>query len=131
MTLFLSPRFLFSICFIKWVIYCSFLWLQLAALSALLLVAVINFALGLLPYVDNFSNLGGFISGVLLGFVLLFSPRLPRMTEKKGGFFDYGVKKSSRLNQKLDRPVLRSVSFVLFGLVWVYVSFVWLAMFHC
>ena len=91
--------------------------MQLAALSALLLVAVINFSLGLLPYVDNFSNLGGFISGVLLGFVLLFSPRLPRMTEKKGGFFDYSVKKSIRLKQKLDRPVLRSVSFVLFGLV--------------
>ncbi|XP_034677112.1 RHOMBOID-like protein 8 [Vitis riparia] len=97
----------------NWKVYTD----KLAALSALLLVAVINFALGLLPYVDNFSNLGGFISGVLLGFVLLFSPRLPRMTEKKGGFFDYGVKKSIRLKQKFNRPVLRSVSFVLFGLV--------------
>ena len=83
----------------------------------LLLVAVINFALGLLPYVDNFSNLGGFVSGVLLGFVLLFHPRLPRMTGKKGGLFDYGVKKTIRLKQKLDRPLQRSVSFILFGLL--------------
>ncbi|GFS38445.1 rhomboid-related intramembrane serine protease family protein [Actinidia rufa] len=59
---------------------------KFAALVAILSISVINLVLGLLPYVDNFANIGGFISGFLLG-------------------------------EKLDRPVLRSVSLVLFSLL--------------
>lgn len=81
---------------------------------------MINFVLGLLPYVDNFSNIGGFISGFLLGFVLLFSPQLRKVAQNKEDLYEYGVNKVStklKLKQKLDRPVLRSVCLLLFGLM--------------
>ncbi|KAK9713796.1 hypothetical protein RND81_06G052100 [Saponaria officinalis] len=86
------------------------------AVTELLIVFTINFALGLLPFVDNFSNIAGFISGFLLGYVLFFSPQLRKPALHKG-LFDYGVKNSVTLKQKLDRPVLRAVSLVLFTLM--------------
>lgn len=36
---------------------------------------VINLTVGILPHVDNFSHVGGFISGFLFGFMLLLCPR--------------------------------------------------------
>lgn len=94
------------------------IWFQFAALALLLFICIINFALGLLPYIDNFSSLGGFLSGILLGFVLLFSPRISRAAQK-GGLFEYSVKTSIKLKlkEKLDRPALRLVSLVLFTLL--------------
>lgn len=32
-------------------------------------------AVGILPHVDNFAHLGGFVTGFLLGFVLLIRPQ--------------------------------------------------------
>ncbi|XP_059451698.1 RHOMBOID-like protein 8 [Corylus avellana] len=100
----------------NWKIYTD----KFAALASLFFFSVINFILGLLPYVDNFSNIGGFISGFLLGFVLLFSPQLRKVAQNKGDLYEYGVNKVStklKLKQKLDRPVLRSVCLLLFGLI--------------
>ena len=94
-----------------------FVCLQFAALVAILSISVINLVLGLLPYVDNFANIGGFISGFLLGFVLLFSPQIGKMAQNKGVLLDYKVKWSVKFTEKLDRPVLRSVSLVLFSLL--------------
>lgn len=93
--------------------------MQFSAVVSIFFVTMINFVLGLLPYVDNFSNIGGFISGFLLGFVLLFSPQLRLVSQNKGDLFEYGVKDSIKLKlkQKLDRPVLRSISLLLFGLM--------------
>lgn len=82
----------------------------------------INLLLGLLPYVNNFSNIGGFISGLLRGFVLLFNPQLGKVAQNKVGLFDYEVKCSIKLRQKLDRPVMRSVSLVLFSFLWVFMT---------
>ncbi|KAI4347515.1 hypothetical protein L6164_008325 [Bauhinia variegata] len=45
-----------------------------AALLTLLVMIVINLAIGILPRVDNFADIGGFLTGFLLGFILL--PRL-------------------------------------------------------
>ncbi|THG13097.1 hypothetical protein TEA_018101 [Camellia sinensis var. sinensis] len=90
---------------------------KLSALLAILSISVINLALGLLPYVNNFANIGGFISGFLLGFALLFNPLLGKMAQNKGGLFEYDVKCSVKLRQKLDKPVLRTVSLVLFSLL--------------
>ncbi|XP_038718543.1 RHOMBOID-like protein 8 [Tripterygium wilfordii] len=87
------------------------------ALAILCALSAINFGIGLLPYVDNFANIGGFLSGVLLGFVLLFNPQIREVALNKGGFYDYGVKSSTKLKEKLDRPVMRSVSLLLFTLV--------------
>ncbi|XP_057490306.1 RHOMBOID-like protein 8 [Actinidia eriantha] len=90
---------------------------KFAALVAILSISVINLVLGLLPYVDNFANIGGFISGFLLGFVLLFSPQIGKMAQNKGGLLDYKVKWSVKFREKLDRPVLRIVYLVLFSLL--------------
>lgn len=86
-------------------------------------VFMINFVLGLLPYIDNFANIGAFVSGLLLGFVLLFTPQVRQMSKNKAGLFEYDLKSSikqkMKLNlqmpkQKMDKPVLRSVSLALF-----------------
>ncbi|XAR62640.1 hypothetical protein NMG60_11017478 [Bertholletia excelsa] len=90
---------------------------KLAALLTILSLSTINLLLGLLPFVNNFSNIGGFLSGFLLGLVLLFSPQVSNVAQNKGGLFDYNVKCSVKLRQKFDRPVLRSVSLVLFSLL--------------
>ncbi|GAB2271962.1 hypothetical protein Dimus_006790 [Dionaea muscipula] len=91
---------------------------KMLALIALSFITTINFILGLLPHVDNFASIGGFISGFLLGFVLYFTPQLRSVASHKG-IFDYGAAKSSSgaLKQKLDRLVLRSISLVLFCFV--------------
>uniref|UniRef100_A0ACD5U5I5 Uncharacterized protein n=1 Tax=Avena sativa TaxID=4498 RepID=A0ACD5U5I5_AVESA len=56
--------------FTNWTIYTN----KAAALVTLLLVIVINLAIGMLPHVDNFAHIGGFLTGFLLGFVLLMRP---------------------------------------------------------
>ncbi|XP_061988299.1 inactive RHOMBOID-like protein 8 [Rosa rugosa] len=92
---------------------------KFTALTSVLLVAIGNFLLGLLPYVDNFSNLGGFLSGFLLGSALLSSPQVREVVQGKGGLLDNDLKSSikSRFRQKLDRPVYRSVCLFLFVLM--------------
>ncbi|KAK7282773.1 hypothetical protein RIF29_11812 [Crotalaria pallida] len=92
---------------------------KVSAIASLVLIFVGNFALGFLPYVDNFSSIGGFVSGFLLGSVLLFSPQLPQAIPNKGGLIEYGVKSyiKLKLKQKLDKPVLRTVSLILFSLI--------------
>lgn len=55
----------------NWSIYTR----RCTALFSLLFIVAINLAFGLMPYVDNFAHLGGFFSGLLLGFVLLLRPQ--------------------------------------------------------
>ena len=40
------------------------------------MIVIINLAVGILPHVDNFAHIGGFLTGFLLGFVLLRRPQL-------------------------------------------------------
>ena len=49
--------------------------MQLATLSTLILIIIINLAVGILPHIDNFAHIGGFLSGFLLGFVFLIRPQ--------------------------------------------------------
>ncbi|KAF5740260.1 hypothetical protein HS088_TW11G00326 [Tripterygium wilfordii] len=97
------------------------------ALVILFALSAINFGIGLLPYVDNFANIGGFLSGVLLGFVLLFNPQIREVALNKAGFYDYGVKSSMKLKEKLDSPVMRIVSLLLFVFACVCVTFNFIA----
>ncbi|CAN4102457.1 unnamed protein product [Withania somnifera] len=53
----------------NWTLYENKVWLL-----TLLLIIAINLAVGILPHVDNFAHLGGFITGFLLGCVLLLRP---------------------------------------------------------
>ncbi|KAJ0971116.1 hypothetical protein J5N97_019075 [Dioscorea zingiberensis] len=55
----------------NWTIYSN----KAAALLTLIVIIVINLAVGILPHVDNFAHIGGFISGFLLGFLLLIRPQ--------------------------------------------------------
>ncbi|XP_042473977.1 RHOMBOID-like protein 3 [Zingiber officinale] len=56
---------------INWAIYSN----RIAALLTLILIIIINLVIGLFPSVDNFAHIGGFLSGFLLGFVLLIRPQ--------------------------------------------------------
>ena len=51
------------------------MYFQLAAFITLVVIIVINLAVGILPHVDNFAHIGGFLSGFLLGFVFLIRPQ--------------------------------------------------------
>ncbi|KAG5600536.1 hypothetical protein H5410_031906, partial [Solanum commersonii] len=51
---------------------------SVGALFTLLLIVVINLAAGMLPHVGNFTHIGGFMTGLLLGFVLLVPPHVGR-----------------------------------------------------
>ncbi|KAL6534292.1 Retinoblastoma-like protein 1 [Orobanche hederae] len=55
----------------NWSIYAK----KVAALSTLVIIIAINLAVGILPQVDNFAHIGGFLSGFLLGFVFLMRPQ--------------------------------------------------------
>ncbi|XP_073044451.1 RHOMBOID-like protein 1 [Primulina eburnea] len=55
----------------NWSIYAN----KVAALVTLVIIIAINLAVGILPHVDNFAHIGGFLSGFLLGFVFLIRPQ--------------------------------------------------------
>ncbi|KAK4435280.1 RHOMBOID-like protein 2 [Sesamum alatum] len=55
----------------NWTIYTN----KAAALFTLVIIIAINLAVGILPHVDNFAHIGGFLSGFLLGFILLVRPQ--------------------------------------------------------
>ncbi|PIA41017.1 hypothetical protein AQUCO_02300058v1 [Aquilegia coerulea] len=97
----------------NWKIYSD----KYAALVTLFSLVVFNITLGLLPHVDNFSNLGGFVSGILLGFVLFFNPLVGQVPHNKRGLFEYNDKSSVQFKHKLDKPVMRSISLILFSLL--------------
>lgn len=48
--------------------------MQGSVLFSIVIVVALNMAIGLLPHVDNFAHIGGFITGILLGFILLPRP---------------------------------------------------------
>ncbi|MBA0657380.1 hypothetical protein Goklo_009666 [Gossypium klotzschianum] len=56
----------------NWTIYTN----KASALLTLVVIIVINLAIGILPHVDNFTHIGGFLTGFLLGFILLPRPQL-------------------------------------------------------
>ncbi|GMH19654.1 hypothetical protein Nepgr_021495 [Nepenthes gracilis] len=62
----------------NWTIYTN----KAAALLTLLFVILINLAVGILPHVDNFAHIGGFLTGFLLGFVLLPRPHIGWLTSQ-------------------------------------------------
>ncbi|XP_027358043.1 RHOMBOID-like protein 8 [Abrus precatorius] len=93
---------------------------KISAIASLVSVFVCNFVLGFLPYVDNFSSIGGFISGFLIGSVFLLNPH-QQVAPNKGGLIDYSIKSYIKLKLKemLHRPLLQIASLNLFNLLLV------------
>ncbi|KAL5671204.1 hypothetical protein ACJX0J_015510, partial [Zea mays] len=74
----------------NWTIYEN----KFAALLTLVMIILINLAVGILPHVDNFAHLGGFMSGFCLGFVLLMRPQFGYINQKNSPLgFPMGVTK--------------------------------------
>ncbi|XP_048325864.2 RHOMBOID-like protein 3 [Ziziphus jujuba] len=55
----------------NWTIYTN----KVAALLTLLIIIIVNLGIGILPHVDNYAHIGGFLTGFLLGFVLMPRPQ--------------------------------------------------------
>ena len=91
---------------INWTIYAN----KLAALLTLIVIVVINLAVGILPHVDNFAHLGGFGSGFLLGFVLLIRPQFKWISQKRS---QSGFAPSVKYKHKPYQYVLWVLSFLL------------------
>ncbi|CAN8293933.1 unnamed protein product [Cochlearia groenlandica] len=77
---------------INWTIYAD----KLAALFTILFIVAIDLAIGLLPWVDNFAHIGGFLTGFFLGFVLLIRPQFG--WEESRNSSQYGGRGSSKYN---------------------------------
>ncbi|GER28600.1 RHOMBOID-like 1 [Striga asiatica] len=52
------------------------------SVGASVTIIVINLAVGILPHVDNFAHIGGFLSGFLLGFVFLIRPHFGWVSQR-------------------------------------------------
>lgn len=61
------------------------------ALLSLAFCTVLALAMGLLPFVDNFAHVGGFIGGLLAGLVLLTADDYANDDEEGGGSGPYDV----------------------------------------
>ncbi|RXH84622.1 hypothetical protein DVH24_032906 [Malus domestica] len=62
----------------NWTMYVN----KLAALLTLLFIIIINLAVGILPHVDNFAHIGGFVSGFLLGLLFFIHPQFKWLTQQ-------------------------------------------------
>ncbi|XP_059304843.1 RHOMBOID-like protein 3 [Lycium ferocissimum] len=88
----------------NWSIYTN----KVCALLTLLVIVAINLAVGILPHVDNFAHIGGFLTGFLLGFVLLPRPQLGWMERRSR---PAGVRVNSKY--KAHQYILGLISLVL------------------
>ncbi|KAA8549279.1 hypothetical protein F0562_000963 [Nyssa sinensis] len=93
----------------------------MAALMNLILIIAINLAVGLLPHVDNFAHIGGFITGFLLGFVFLIRPQFGWVSQRNA--YSGHVGTSVKSKYKTYQYVLLVLSLIIliagfaFGLV--------------
>lgn len=76
------------------------LYVQAAALITLVVIIAINLAVGILPNVDNFAHLGGFIAGFLLGFVLLIRPQFGWISQRYAQHSTMPVKSKFKMYQR-------------------------------
>lgn len=90
----------------NWTIYTN----KIAAFFTLVVIIAINLAVGILPHVDNFAHIGGFISGFLLGFVILMRPQFGWVEQR---YALSGYSALSRRKFKTYQCVLWIVSLVL------------------
>ncbi|PHU06855.1 hypothetical protein BC332_23344 [Capsicum chinense] len=91
---------------INWTIYAN----KIAVLATLVVIIVINLAVGLLPHVDNFAHIGGFVSGFLLGFVFLIRPQFGWVSQR---YASNAYSTSAKPKFKVYQMVLWVISLIL------------------
>ncbi|KAG1371711.1 RHOMBOID-like protein 1 [Cocos nucifera] len=81
----------------NWTIYAN----KFAALLTLVIIIAINLAVGILPHVDNFAHVGGFITGFFLGFVILIRPQFGYISQKNAplGRYSGSIKRKHKMYQ--------------------------------
>ncbi|XP_031476048.1 RHOMBOID-like protein 2 [Nymphaea colorata] len=102
----------------NWTIYSN----KAAALFTLMMIIVINLAIGILPHVDNFAHIGGFLTGFFIGFILLMRPQFGWMEQHLPPLYTGRVKSKYTLYQRIlwgVSVVLLIVGFVI-GLVMLF-----------
>ncbi|KAJ8899649.1 hypothetical protein K2173_019345 [Erythroxylum novogranatense] len=62
----------------NWSMYAN----KVSAFIVLILIIIINLAVGILPHVDNFAHIGGFLAGFFMGFVFLIRPQFGWYTQR-------------------------------------------------
>jgi len=87
----------------NWTLYAN----KFAALLTLMIIVVVNLAVGILPHVDNFAHIGGFFSGFLLGFVFLIRPQFGWVSQR------YAPTASNKPKFKVYQCILWVISLVL------------------
>jgi len=87
----------------NWTLYAN----KFAALLTLMIIVVVNLAVGILPHVDNFAHIGGFFSGFLLGFVFLIRPQFGWVSQR------YAPTASNKPKFKMYQCILWVISLVL------------------
>ncbi|XP_057969930.1 RHOMBOID-like protein 1 [Malania oleifera] len=90
----------------NWTIYAN----KVAGLLTLLVIIVINLAVGILPHVDNFAHIGGFFSGFLLGFVFLIRPQFGWVSQR---YSPPGSSTSAKPKFKIYQCILWFISLIL------------------
>lgn len=84
------------------------------ALLTLIIIILINLAVGILPHVDNFAHLGGFVTGFLIGFILLIRPQFGYINQKHAPY-GYGPTKP-KSKYKLYQYILLIIGLVVLAI---------------
>ncbi|KAL8531470.1 hypothetical protein ACS0TY_008167 [Phlomoides rotata] len=92
---------------VNWTIYDN----KFESLVSLVMIILINMAVGILPHVDNFAHLGGFGTGFLLGFVLMIRPQFGYVSKTKNPY----MAASSKSKYKIYQFILLILSLLILG----------------
>ncbi|XP_039042182.1 RHOMBOID-like protein 4 [Hibiscus syriacus] len=90
----------------NWTIYAH----KVASFFTLVIIIAVNLAVGILPHVDNFAHIGGFLTGFLLGFVFFIRPQFGWVSQQ---YAPPGYSASPRPKFKKYQCILWAVSLIL------------------
>ncbi|XP_002517616.2 RHOMBOID-like protein 5 [Ricinus communis] len=97
----------------NWTIYAN----KCSAISTLLLIIALNLAFGLIPHVDNSAHIGGFLSGFLLGFILLMRPQYGYVSSRYIPV-GYNIKKKSKHKCYQYLLLITALVVLIVGYIW-------------